>query len=160
MHYNMAGHYRGYNAPPQSANPQKHTSTFAHFYPQQWFLYHTGLYSFKFKFSAPERRGSGNSGSQRNPGSAVIHSKAPFHRRALAFYATHARSILPMAMAFCLMECLLGKIEFEFEFELELAARSFIMEKKLVVAAATSPPTTKARPSTRITTYHSPDHTH
>jgi hypothetical protein len=28
----------------QFANPHKHTSTFAHFYPQQWFLYHTGLY--------------------------------------------------------------------------------------------------------------------
>jgi hypothetical protein len=32
----------------QFANPHKHTSTFAHFYPQQWFLYHTGLYQFKF----------------------------------------------------------------------------------------------------------------
>jgi hypothetical protein len=27
-----------------------HTSTFAHFYPQQWFLYHTGLYYFNFNF--------------------------------------------------------------------------------------------------------------
>jgi hypothetical protein len=34
----------------QSANPHKHTSTFAHFYPQQWFLYHTGLYKFNLKF--------------------------------------------------------------------------------------------------------------
>jgi hypothetical protein len=34
----------------QPANPHKHTITFAHFYPQQWFLYHTGLYEFRFKF--------------------------------------------------------------------------------------------------------------
>jgi hypothetical protein len=42
----------------QFTNPHKHTSTFSHFYPQQW-LYHTetetetGLYQFVFKIPPP-----------------------------------------------------------------------------------------------------------